>query len=247
LYYCNIAALINQSVVNIVITGASTGIGYALAKRCAAVQGNRVVVVSRNRENLLKLAGSAAEGTIIPVVTDIALFDFDLLHQALRSGGIETVDVLINNAGMLINKPFEDIEMSEWQSVYNVNVFGAAAVIRTLLPLMGKGERPSHVVNISSIGGVNGTSKYPGLTAYSSSKGALCTLTECLAAEFTNRGVLFNCLALGAVQTEMLSKAFPGYQASMTPEVISDLIYDFAATGWRYYNGKILQISTTNP
>jgi NAD(P)-dependent dehydrogenase (short-subunit alcohol dehydrogenase family) len=128
--------------------------------------------------------------------------------------------------------------------VYKVNVFAVAELTRQLLPFFSKG---SHVVNISSIGAVQGSVKFPGLAAYSSSKGALLTLTELLAEEYKEQQIAFNALALGAVQTEMLAEAFPGYKASVSANEMADYIYNFALNGHKYCNGKILQVSSTTP
>jgi short-subunit dehydrogenase len=154
------------------------------------------------------------------------------------------VDILINNAGKLINKPFGNLTSADFLEVYKVNVFAVAELMRLLIPFLAKG---SHVVNISSIGGIQGSMKFPGLAAYSSSKGALLTLTEVLAEEYKKQQISFNALALGAVQTEMLEEAFPGYKASVSAEEMADYIYNFALTGNKFYNGKILQVSSTTP
>ena len=154
------------------------------------------------------------------------------------------VDVLINNAGKLINKPFLQTIQADFEAVYKVNVFGLANMTRALLPKMNAN---SHVVNISSMGGINGTSKFPGLAAYSSSKGAVSILTELLAEEFKETGPFVNALALGAVQTEMLSEAFPGLDVLMNAETMAAYIAQFALTGHRFYNGKVLPVSNTTP
>ena len=120
------------------------------------------------------------------------------------------VEILINNAGTLLNKPFADTTFEDFQQVYSTNVFGVAELTRRMIPFMPK---KGHVVTISSMGGVQGSVKFPGLSAYSSSKGAVITLTELLAEEYKESGPSFNVLALGAVQTEMLAEAFPGYEA----------------------------------
>ena len=123
-------------------------------------------------------------------------------------------------------------------------MFGVAALNRFILPLMPNG---GHVVTISSMGGIQGSLKFPGLAAYSSSKGAVITLSELLAEEYKEQGVAFNVLALGAVQTEMLSEAFPGYQAPIQPAEMANYIKDFALNGHTYFNGKVLQVSSTTP
>ena len=104
----------------------------------------------------------------------------------------------------------------------------------------------SHIVNISSIGGINGSSKFPGLSSYSSSKGALNILTEVLAVEF-DKGPFVNSLSLGAVQTPMLELAFPDYKAPTTPEEMAIFIYNFSTASPIMFNGKVIPVSTSNP
>ena len=132
----------------------------------------------------------------------------------------------------------------DFENIYKVNVFGVANLTRICLPYLQKG---SHVVTISSMGGVQGSLKFAGLAAYSSSKGAVITLSELLAEEYKERGISFNVLALGSVQTEMLAEAFPGYQAPISAGEMANYIYDFTLTGNKYFNGKVLQVSSTNP
>jgi NAD(P)-dependent dehydrogenase (short-subunit alcohol dehydrogenase family) len=154
------------------------------------------------------------------------------------------VDVLIHNAGSLVLKPFLEISQEEFEYIYKVNVFGVAALNRLVLPYMQQG---SHVVTISSMGGVQGTVKFSGLSAYSSSKGAVITLSELLAEEYKEKGVAFNVLALGAVNTEMLQEAFPGYEAPLSAKEMADYIFDFALNSNKYFNGKVLQVSSSTP
>lgn len=223
---------------NIIITGTSRGIGYELALQFANA-GHNVLAISRKipqalieNQNIacLGLDLSANEG--LDRVTDF-------IESTWKK-----VDIIIHNAGALLLKPFTDITSEEFEYIYKVNVFGVAALNRVVLPYMGKG---SHVVTISSMGGVQGTMKFAGLSAYSSSKGAVITLSELLAEEYKEQGVAFNVLALGAVNTEMLQEAFPGYEAPLSPKQMSDYIYNFALTGNTYFNGKVLQVSSTTP
>lgn len=169
--------------------------------------------------------------------------DLDLLNTFLREEW-GSVDYLINNAGRLLNKPFSETSIAEFKSVYSVNLFGVVGVINAVLPFMS-GE--GHILNISSMGGIQGSLKFAGLAAYSSSKGALITLTELLAEEYKDTGPSFNALALGAVQTEMLEEAFPGFKAPVSARDMASYIMDFALTGHRYYNGKVLQVSSSTP
>ncbi|MEC8090210.1 MAG: SDR family oxidoreductase [Bacteroidota bacterium] len=224
-----------QSPKRVIVTGASRGIGRALVERFLDL-GHEVWALSRNTDELKNIKGVHTES--------IDLSDEQQIVDWVHSCGVDHFDAVINNAGMLINKPFAETTYADFEAVYRVNVFGAAQLIRHLLPLL---TTDSHILNISSIGGVNGTSKFPGLAAYSSSKGALGILTELLAEEFKDNGPRCNALALGAVQTEMLAEAFPGYKAPVSASQIATYITDFSLKGHHFYNGKVLPISQSTP
>tara|TARA_B100000959_G_scaffold219320_1_gene231592 strand:+ start:74 stop:760 length:687 start_codon:yes stop_codon:yes gene_type:complete len=224
---------------NVIITGTSSGIGYELVK-IFATRGHNVIALSRNvlPTNDLKLSNVYS-----------ASFDInnDSNHKMLIeyiSKNWEQVDILINNAGVLINKPFSKTTTKDFKKVYSTNVFGVAAIINNILPFTKKG---SHIVNISSVGGVQGSVKFSGLSAYSSSKGALITLTELLAVEYKNSGVLFNVLALGAVQTKMLEEAFPGYQAPCSASQMAKYIFDFSLNTNKLSSGDVVLVSDKTP
>jgi|TARA_B110000483_G_scaffold5617_1_gene6666 3-oxoacyl-[acyl-carrier protein] reductase len=224
---------------NIVITGTSRGIGFELAKQFAE-NGHQVLALSRNtkplsainHENITALSVDISNNDDLNKVTDFIKSTWG------------KVDILINNAGKLINKPFTEISSEDFLEVYKVNVFGVAEITKLMIPFLQKG---SHVVTISSIGGIQGSIKFPGLAAYSSAKGAVITLSELLAEEYKEQQIAFNVLALGAVQTEMLEEAFPGYQAPISASEMADYIYNFSLTGDKFYNGKVLQVSSSNP
>lgn len=224
---------------NVIITGTSRGIGFELAQLFAK-NNYQVLALSRNSEPLDALNQKNIKSISVDLSNEN---DLEKVTTFVLNNW-KTVDILINNAGKLINKPFKDLTTSDFLEVYKVNVFGVAALTRQLLPYFSKG---SHVVNISSIGGVQGSVKFSGLAAYSSSKGALLTLTEVLAEEYKEQQIAFNALALGAVQTEMLEEAFPGYKAPVSAKEMADYIYNFALNGNKFYNGKILQVSSTTP
>jgi NAD(P)-dependent dehydrogenase (short-subunit alcohol dehydrogenase family) len=235
---------------NIIITGASSGIGFQTALKLSRKEHNRVFVLSRNKAGLDRLVeqskSDGVAGVIIPLVIDIAANNFGELIELLQANHVEHLDILIHNAGQLITAPFESLKLEDWQTVYQTNVFAVAMLTRTLMPLMG-GERHTHIIGISSIGGVQGSIKFPGLSAYSSSKGAMLIMLECLAEEFKGRNIDVNCLALGAVQTEMLTKAFPGYQAPLDASQMAEFIAEFSEWGWKYFKGKVLPVSVSNP
>ena len=219
---------------NIVITGTSSGIGLELVK-----------IFLKKKHKVLSLSRSPIS------IKGVKHVSFDITCQKsienvknIIEKEFKVVDILINNAGKLINKPFLDMSMEDFDSVFRVNLFGIADLIKNLYPFFNK---KSHVVNISSIGGLVGSSKFNGLTAYSSSKGALNILTEMLAEEFKESGPNFNSLCLGSVQTKMLEEAFPGYKAKVKARDMAKFIFDFANNGTKYFNGKVIPVSLSNP
>jgi short-subunit dehydrogenase len=223
---------------NIIITGTSRGIGYEMALQFANA-GHQVLAISRKTPQVLIEHENI---TCLPI--DIS--DENQLQQVHNFVSItwKKVDVLIHNAGSLLHKNFTEITSQEFQNIYKVNVFAVAELTKICIPFMGKG---SHVVTISSMGGIQGSMKFAGLSAYSSSKGAVITLSELLAEEYKESEIAFNVLALGAVNTEMLQEAFPGYEAPLSAKEMADYIFNFALTGNKYYNGKVLQVSSTTP
>jgi NAD(P)-dependent dehydrogenase (short-subunit alcohol dehydrogenase family) len=223
---------------NIIITGTSRGIGYELALQFAKA-GHNVLAISR------KIPQVFIENPKITCLSiDLSIEDDLKRVEQFLEHTWKKVDVVIHNAGSLLHKPFDQISSEEFESIYKVNVFGVANLTRICIPYLQKG---SHVVTISSMGGIQGSMKFAGLAAYSSSKGAVITLSELLAEEYKDRGISFNVLALGAVNTEMLQEAFPGYEAPLSAKEMADYIFDFALTGNKYYNGKVLQVSSTTP
>lgn len=224
---------------NIIITGTSRGIGFELVQLFAKA-GHHVLALSRKSKPIEKLQLK----NVISLSFDLSKNDDYKKVETFISSHWDHVDVLINNAGTLLNKPFSETSMEDFEKVYRTNVFGVSEMTRIVQPFM---RRHGHVVTISSMGGVQGSMKFPGLSAYSSSKAAVITLTELLAEEYKETGPSFNVLALGAVQTEMLEEAFPGYQAPTTALEMAQYIFDFSLNGNKYYNGKLLQVSNSTP
>jgi NAD(P)-dependent dehydrogenase (short-subunit alcohol dehydrogenase family) len=223
---------------NIIITGTSRGIGYEMALQFANA-GYQVLAISRKTPQIL-----IEHGNITCLAIDISDENQLLQVHNFVSKTWKKVDVLLHNAGSLLHKNFTEISSQEFQNIYKVNVFAVAELTKICIPFMGKG---SHVVTISSMGGIQGSTKFAGLSAYSSSKGAVITLSELLAEEYKENGISFNVLALGAVNTEMLQEAFPGYEAPLSAKEMADYIFNFALTGNKYYNGKVLQVSASTP
>jgi short-subunit dehydrogenase len=236
---------------NIIVTGASRGIGYEIVRSLAGIHGVKLVAIARSEKDLNDLKLSCAD---LPSGKSVEVIPADLSESGkLKNNTIPAIyslfdhlDILINNAGYLVNKPFAKTDEAELEMTIRINFIVPWLMIQSLMDLLSKSGK-SHVVNISSIGGIQGSIKFPGLSAYSSSKGALGILTECLAAELSDRNISVNCLALGSVQTEMFTKAFPGYKAQIKPDDIASFIVDFAINGSKYFNGKILPVSLSTP
>lgn len=230
----------------VIITGASSGIGFEAAIELAT-KGHEVIALARSKEKLQNLkqiiTDLKPDSVILPVVFDILNDDEEALVNFVKQQW-GTFNILINNAGTLINKPFTDLTEFDMAEMFQSNVLSHFRMIKALKPLLEKG---SHILNIGSMGGFQGSSKFPGLVAYSASKAALHNLTECLAQEFIADKINVNCLALGSAQTEMLEKAFPGYQSPVMAFEMGKYIADFALTGQRLFNGKILPVAVTTP
>lgn len=224
----------------IVVIGASRGIGKEIALQFAK-EGHRVIALARNTKKLAELQAFDSNITTYPFDLSSTVIEEDI---ATILKNVIAVDVLINNAGLLINKPFQDLTKADFENSYNVNLIGPMLATQAVLKKMSSG---GHVINISSMGGFQGTMKFPGLAAYSSSKAAIASITELLAEEYKERQISFNCLALGAVQTEMLEEAFPGYQAPLAASEMATYVVDFALNGAKYFNGKIIPVSSTTP
>ena len=219
----------------ILVSGSSSGIGFAICEE-SKKQGHNVIGISRN------INSEATELGIRSYSVDVTNQNqINELVNNLTSENI-TIDILINNAGLLIKDKFRDTTDDTFKKVYDVNVFGLANLTRALLPII---NTDGQVINISSIGGVNTSKKFPGLSAYASSKGALITLTEVLAEEYRSRP-RFNCLALGSVKTKMLAEAFPGYEAKIMPDEMAKQILDFAFDQNNKSNGEIITLDKGN-
>lgn len=233
---------------NIIVTGASRGIGKELVKLFAQESGHKIIAISRNKTLLDELKKECKRFSANSEVSSIS---FDLGSGELKNRLIpeikkqmSSVDILVNNAGYLVNKSIENLSGEDFDQLFNVNVKSVFQLVQALIPFFNSS---SHIVNISSMGGFQGSSKFPGLSLYAASKGALAVLTECLAEEFKNKKINVNCLALGAVQTEMLAEAFPGYEAPLKPAEMAAFIKNFALTGHHTFNGKILPVSLSTP
>jgi len=231
---------------NYIITGAGKGIGFETVKQLSKMQGSRIVAISRNVMKLHELAKANN-----PLVSEIIPLSFDIVNGSIENNLIPLlkeldfkIDGLFNNAGALINKPLAECSVEDYAKVFGTNVEAPFRLIRELLPFMNEG---AHIVNAGSMGGVQGSAKFPGLALYSASKGALAILSECLAEELKDKKINVNCIAFGAVQTEMLAAAFPGYKAPLSAYDMAAFVADFLFQGHKYFNGKVLPVSVSTP
>lgn len=223
---------------NVLITGVSKGIGAAMLQQlllCSQV--NKVFACTST-----SISNEDFSGKLVCYKLD---FTDDKSINELAKQITEPIHLLINNAGFLIFKKFDQVSITDLKKIYDINFFGPYLLIQKLLPNLKSGS--AHIINIGSMGGYQGSTKFNGLSAYSSSKAALANLSECLAQELKGYNIKVNCLALGAVDTEMLEKAFPDYHSGVTPEEISKLILDFSFNWGRHVSGKIIPISSNTP
>lgn len=229
----------------IVITGASSGVGFEAVLEFILNSDHEVIALARSQDKLRRLheiaKGLNPDCKLYPAQFDIVHDDYTGLVSFVQDK-LGNVDILINNAGELIKKPFEDLSQIEFAEMLQSNFLGHVKMIQHMLPLLSEN---AHVVNIGSMGGVTGSAKFTGLAAYSASKAALHTLTECLAQEYSHTNIHFNCLALGSAQTEMLETAFPDYQSPVMAFEMGKYIADFARTAHKFFNGKIIPVALT--
>lgn len=232
---------------NIIITGASRGIGYHAAINLADRCGNNILAIARSEEKLLelknKIEAEHPSSNLDYLVFDFFKGDFDTLENEIRKH-FKQVDILINNAGSLVAKPFLEITSDDFDQSFSVNIKAAFRLSQIAVPIMKEG---AHIVNVSSMGGVQGSVKFPGLSVYSASKGAISIFTESLAAELMEKGIKVNALAFGAVDTDMLRSAFPDFKAPLSAEEMGEYLAEFACSGAKYYNGKVLPVSVSTP
>ena len=226
---------------NIVITGCSKGIGSELVKIWS--EKHNVYGISRDIDKLKELKSSLSFPDNFDFLNhDITKINAEILNNWIQE---DSIDILVNNAGMLINKPFKEIHYDDYRKIMDVNFWGTFNLSQLFLEKLtvAKGQ----IVNISSMGGVNFTSKFPGLSLYSSSKAAISILTECLAEELKDLNVRVNAFALGAVQTEMLEKAFPGYESGITTKEMASFIVTFISSSINLVNGQVIRVAKSNP
>ncbi|MFN1835139.1 SDR family NAD(P)-dependent oxidoreductase [Balneola sp. MJW-20] len=225
----------------IIVTGASRGIGFETALHLDR-SGHKVIALARSTDRLKKLETSAENGNIRIFGTDLTSEEeIGKLKAELRE---ESIDGIINNAGALDKGPFLETSIETFKHLMDVNVYAIVRLVQQLFEHLNQG---AHIVNISSMSGFQGSLKFPGLSAYSASKAAVIGLSELMSAEFTDYNISVNCLCIGAVQTEMLEEAFPGFDAPVSAAEMGSYISDFVLKGHNFYNGKVLPVALNDP
>ena len=230
----------------VVVTGASRGVGRSTAKALVVLHGCTVIAVSRDAVGLASLKAECGDraGALEALPLDLASpssIEAVKLHLARRR-----LHGLVNNAGLLIKREWGEWTADDLQRLFLLNASVPLLLSQALSSLL-EGAPPGHIVNIGSMGGFQGSVKFPGLAAYSASKAASANLTECMAEELKDRRVRCNCICLGAVDTAMLRAAFPGYTAPVGADEVGRYIAQFVMEGHNLFNGKILPLAVSTP
>jgi len=228
------------------ITGAGRGIGAATA-RLFVESGARVVLLSRTKQEVSALAEELNQkaNTRVALAWAGDVAKEGTFEEAFRNAEKEfaPIDILVNAAGVVQISPLAETSLEIWDETLNVNLRGSFLACREMFRQATRMKRPGCIVNISSLGGIRGTEKFPGTAAYMVSKHGVVGLTEIAAVEGKPLGLRVNCIAPGAVDTEMLRKAAPFLKTKMKPEDIAKTILflcDEAQSG--KISGSILEI-----
>lgn len=225
----------------VIVCGASQGIGAEIIHALAKDSNYDVYALSRNKQSM---------DHQFKAYPNVHCFEFDLTKDIKEQvdrlfGSLDSVHFLINNAGLLVHEKFANTTLDDYQRCLQVNFLGPIMLIQCLLESLINGK--AHIVNISTMGAVQGSVKFPGLTAYGASKAAISNFTEVFAEEFKHENIRMNCLCLGAVNTDMLKQAFPEYEANTSPKEMASFIVDFALKTGLMMNGKIIPVSSSTP
>lgn len=222
---------------NVLVTGVSRGIGLEVLKSfCSQSHISRVYAVSST-------VCSFKNEKVVYIRCDFLKENWiEKIKSVVRN---EEINILINNAGYLYQGSVKDTSSTEMNNMVQINYLAPIQIVQSLLSNLKIGK--AHIVNIGSMGGFSGSSKFPGLSVYSSTKAALANLSECWAEELKEFGVTSNCLALGAVNTEMLKNVFPNYEAPTSSTLMGEKIVDFSINFNSVLNGKIIPFSVSTP
>jgi NAD(P)-dependent dehydrogenase (short-subunit alcohol dehydrogenase family) len=228
----------------VIITGAGRGVGRATALLFAR-EGAQVVLFSRTRSHLEEAGAMIAHsgGRALAVAGDVSQ-EQDvqaLFRQVQESYG--RLDILVNCAGIVKVRPFVDMDVNTWDEVLNINLRGTFLCCREAFRLM-VAQQQGVIINLSSLSGVKGVEKFPGLSAYNVSKSGVAGLTEILAVEGKPYNIRVCAVSPGAVDTEMLREAAPHLKAGMTPDDLAEILLFLADDSGRMFNGSNIELFT---
>jgi 3-oxoacyl-[acyl-carrier protein] reductase len=227
----------------VVVTGAGRGVGRSTVEALVREHRCRVLAISRDVGALAALRSQLGESVEILAVD---LTEPGAFGMVLQNVGQRSLCALVHNAGSLLRVAMGGHQSEALYRLFDINVVAPLLLSQALAPSL-MGDPPGHIVHIGSMGGFQDSAKFQGLVAYSASKAALACIAQCLAEEFKEKGIRSNCLALGAVDTDMLREAFPGYQAPVSAASMGEYVARFALEGHRLYNGKVLPVAVSTP
>jgi meso-butanediol dehydrogenase / (S,S)-butanediol dehydrogenase / diacetyl reductase len=191
----------------VVITGAASGQGRAGALKFAR-EGARLALADIDADGLAETVGLLAaegQGEVLPVSSDMASTHDIRAFVAAALERFGRIDVVYNNAGVMLRSSIEDTSEQEWDRVSDINVRGPFFLVKYALPAL-RGSAAGSVINVSSVSGL--VPAREGNTAYSASKGALIALTRAQARDLAPYGIRVNCLLPGPIDTPMPGRAF---------------------------------------
>jgi len=225
-----------------IITGAGRGVGKATARRFAR-EGARVVLFSRTPGPLDETTTDIAHegGQVLSMAGDVSREEDvrALFQRAMDAYG--RVDILVNCAGIVLVRPFVDMDAETWDRVIAVNLRGTFLCCRQAFRVM-MAQQSGVIINLSSLSGVRGVEKFPGLSAYNVSKAGVASLTEILAVEGKPFHIRVCAVSPGAVDTEMLRQAAPHLKAGMTPDDLAEILLFLAGDSGRMLSGSNIEI-----
>ncbi|WP_392532375.1 SDR family oxidoreductase [Nostoc sp. C117] len=185
-----------------IITGASSGIGEATAI-ALSIEGAKVVITARRSDRLEAIAQKIREkgGQVLPIVADIS--DEAQVQRVIEQTQAkwETVDILINNAGVMLLGPIEGADTEDWRRMFNLNVLGLLYGIHRVLPIM-KAQGSGHIINLSS---VTGRWVKAGFAVYSATKWSINVISEALRQEVYKHNIRVTSIQPGLVETELIN------------------------------------------
>ena len=234
-----------------IVTGASRGIGRAIAAELAS-EGANLVLTARGVEGVEAAAAALAEdhpdGRFLPVGCDVSNWDSvsELIDRTVEE--FEKIDFLVNNAGITRDNLVMRMKKEEWDDVLAANLTGVFNTCRLAARQMLR-QRSGRIVNITSVVGLLGNA---GQVNYAASKGGIISLTYSLAREMASRGVLVNAVAPGFIETDMTAAMPEAAREAMAegiplarigkPEEISSLVAFMCGPGASYITGEVIRV-----